>query len=165
MKAIEANLLDFPNGINMIFHQANTENVMGAGIAKQIRERYPEAYNLDRDYFVPKGKGRLGHYTQLRVLENENDATYKMVVNLYGQMLNEDSVFGIRTNYFALRDALRHCLGNYNAFFSHYDKPICGFPYGMGCGLGGGDWKIVESIIKEALKEFHLKGFIIKYQP
>ena len=163
MKTIEANLLDFPNGINTIFHQANTENVMGAGIAKQIRERYPEAYKVDRDYFVPKGKDRLGHYTQ--ALVSGDDTAYKMVANLYGQMLNENSIFGIRTNYFALRDALRDCLGNYNAFFSHYDKPICGFPYGMGCGLGGGDWKIVESIIKEALKEFHLKGFIIKYQP
>lgn len=165
MKTIEANLLDFPNGINTIFHQANTENVMGAGIAKQIRERYPEAYNVDRDYFVPKGKKRLGHYTQLRVLENENDAMYKMVVNLYGQMLNEDSVFGIRTNYFALRDALRHCLDNHSTYFSHYRSPICGFPYGMGCGLGGGDWKIVESIIKETLEEFNVEGFIIKYQP
>lgn len=163
MKAIEANLLDFPNGINMIFHQANTENVMGAGIAKQIRERYPEAYKVDRDYFVPKGKDRLGHYTQ--ALVNGDDTAYKMVANLYGQMLNEDSIFGIRTNYFALRDALRDCLGNYNAFFSHYDKPICGFPWLMSSNLGGGDFNIVRHIVEEAMEEHHLTGYWVKYQP
>lgn len=162
MKTIEANLLDFPNGINTIFHQANTENVMGAGIAKQIRERYPEVYNVDRDYFVPKGEDRLGHYTQ--ALVSGDDTAYKMAVNLYGQMLHYYSVFGIRTNYFALRDALRDYLGNYNAYFSHYDKPVCGFPYGMGCGLGGGDFNIVRHIVEEAMEEHHLTGYWVKYQ-
>lgn len=162
MQTIEGNLLDFPNGINMIFHQANTENVMGAGIASQIRKRYPQAHKADKDYFVPKGKERLGHYTQALVSGDSED--YKLVVNLYGQRLGEDSVWGIPTDYFALRDALRRCLDDHTTFSGYCDDAICGFPYGMGCGLGGGDWKIVESIIKEALEEFNLKGFIIKYK-
>jgi O-acetyl-ADP-ribose deacetylase (regulator of RNase III) len=160
MKTIEGNLLDFPNGINMIFHQANTENVMGAGIAKQIRERYPEAYKVDKDYYVPKGKPRLGHYTQ--ALINGDSKEHKLVVNLYGQRLGENSIWGFPTNYFALRDALKSYLNDHTAFFSHYKAPICGFPYEMGCGLGGGDWKIVESIIEESLTEFNIEGYIIK---
>ena len=35
------NLLDFPYGINTIAHCCNTMNVMGAGIAEQIADRYP----------------------------------------------------------------------------------------------------------------------------
>ena len=160
MKTIEGNLLDFPNGINMIFHSANTENVMGAGIAQQIRKRYPEAYKVDKDYFIPKGRERLGHYSQALVSGGSKD--YKLVVNLYGQMLNEDSVFGVRTNYFALRDSLRRSLDDHVTFSGHYNEAICGFPYGMGCGLGGGDWKIVESIISKALEEFNVTGYIVK---
>lgn len=165
MKTIEANLLDFPNGINMIFHQANTENVMGAGIASQIRKRYPQAYKADKDHFVPKGRERLGNYTMALVNEDKiSKDNYNLVCNLYGQMLNEDSIFGVRTNYFALRDALRSCLELHTTFSGYYEEAICGFPYGMGCGLGGGDWNIVENIISETLKEFNLKGFIIKYK-
>lgn len=85
MKTIEGNLLDFPNGINMIFHQANTENVMGAGIAQQIRKRYPQAYKADKDFFIPKGRERLGNHSVALVSRNSED--YKLVVNLYGQSI------------------------------------------------------------------------------
>jgi O-acetyl-ADP-ribose deacetylase (regulator of RNase III) len=161
MKKIQGNLLDFPNGINMIFHSANTENIMGAGIARQIRERYPQAYKADSDLFIPKGRKRLGYYSQALVSGDSEDC--KLVVNLYSQRLGEDSVWGCPTNYFALRDALRSCLHDRITFSGHYDEPICGFPFGMGCGLGGGDWKIVEYIIRETLQEFDLEGFIITY--
>ena len=161
MKTIQGNLLDFPNGINMIFHQANTENIMGAGIAQQIRKRYPQAYKADKDLFIPKGRKRLGYYSQALVSGDSKD--YKLVVNLYGQRLGEDSIWGFPTNYFALRDALWHSLEDVASYAGRYNEPICGFPFGMGCGLGGGDWKIVEYIIRETLKEFDLEGFIVKY--
>ena len=39
---LHGNLLDFPYGITSIAHCCNTMNIMGAGIAKSIAERYPE---------------------------------------------------------------------------------------------------------------------------
>ena len=51
IEIIEANLLDFPNNINSIAHSCNTRNIMGAGIAKQIKDRYPEAYEADTKAF------------------------------------------------------------------------------------------------------------------
>ena len=47
IEVIDGNLLDFPNDINVIAHSCNTRNIMGAGIAKQIKDRYPEAYEAD----------------------------------------------------------------------------------------------------------------------
>ena len=44
---IDGNLLDFPNRINTIAHSCNTLNMMGAGIAKQIKDRYPLAWKAD----------------------------------------------------------------------------------------------------------------------
>lgn len=165
MKTIEANLLDFPSGINMIFHQANTENVMGAGIASQIRKRYPQAYKADKDHFVPKGRERLGNYTMALVNEEKiSKDNYNLVCNLYGQMLNEDSIFGVRTDYFALRDALRSCLDLHTTFSGYYKDAICGFPWLMSSNLGGGDFKIVRHIVEETMEEFNLTGYWVKYK-
>jgi hypothetical protein len=56
---ISGNLLDFPThcetdpdkyvGINVIAHSCNCQNVMGAGIAKQIKDRYPKAFEADTE--------------------------------------------------------------------------------------------------------------------
>ena len=51
IEIIEGNLLDFPNNINSIAHSCNTRNIMGGGIAKQIKDRYPEAYEADTEAF------------------------------------------------------------------------------------------------------------------
>ena len=58
---IQGNLLDFPThcktdpdkyiGISAIAHSCNTRNIMGAGIAKQIKNRYPQAYEADTKAF------------------------------------------------------------------------------------------------------------------
>ena len=38
---------------------------------------------------------------------------------------------------------------------------IIGFPYKIGCGLAGGDWNVVESIINEIFKDYKVE--IYKY--
>jgi hypothetical protein len=40
--------------------------------------------------------------------------------------------------------------------------PNIGFPYLMGCGLGGGDWRIVERLIEVAFHNY--EGDIIIYK-
>ena len=61
IKTITGNLLDFPPydpddpdhyiGIDAIAHSCNLRNMMGAGIAKQIKNRYPQAYEADTKAF------------------------------------------------------------------------------------------------------------------
>ena len=160
MKTIQGNLLDFPNGINAIFHQANTENIMGAGIAKQIRERYPEAYESDTNFFIPKGEHRLGEYSFASV--NDENSPHRLVYNLYGQRLGKDSIWGIRTDYFALKDSLNKALYEHTTFFDYYDKIICGFPWLLGSNLGGGDFKIVKYIVEQAMERYSLTGYWVK---
>jgi O-acetyl-ADP-ribose deacetylase (regulator of RNase III) len=74
----KGNLLDFPThclsfasneyiGINAIAHSCNCQNVMGAGIAKQIKDRYPQAYEADTKFYNNEyndgggWKGAIGH--------------------------------------------------------------------------------------------------------
>ena len=67
------NLLDFPYGINTIAHCCNTMNVMGAGIAKSIAERYPQAKEAD-DECARIGQNELGErsFAEFEIEETKN---------------------------------------------------------------------------------------------
>ena len=133
-KEIDGNLLDlFDEGeFDVIAHGANCFSTMGAGIAKQIRERYPEAYYADI-YYSLNEEERLGNFTCT------SDGS---IVNLYTQYHP-----GANFCYSAFRLAIRkleHYFGNKGYKF--------GFPM-IGCGIGGGNWNKVKAIIQKELKD------------
>lgn len=131
---------------DIIMHQANCQSVMNAGIAKSIRQKYPDAFLVDKaDPRSPEE--RLGGYTSV----TEDGRT---IVNLYGQ-------FGYGrgenyTNYGALEHAL------YTFLSTVEGTPKIGLPYNMGCGLAGGDWNVVESILKRITQTTDHKFYIYK---
>lgn len=131
---------------NIIMHQANCQSVMNAGIAKSICAMYPDVRLTDKcDPRSPQEK--LGDHTA--VVEDN-----RTIVNLYGQF-----GYGVgvqHTNYGALESALRSFLQTVNG------TPKIGVPYNMGCGLAGGDWKVVESILDKVAKETGHKIHIYK---
>ena len=62
IQIIDGNLLDFPNDIGFIAHSCNTSNIMGAGIARQVKDRYPLAYEADC-HARYEGDNLLGDYS------------------------------------------------------------------------------------------------------
>uniref|UniRef100_A0A6M3IRT1 Macro domain-containing protein n=1 Tax=viral metagenome TaxID=1070528 RepID=A0A6M3IRT1_9ZZZZ len=131
MKTITGDILDITTGV--ICHQVNCQRVAGAGLALQIRRKYPEWYHVFMVTVPWLGKTKI-----LRVTPE------LYVANLYAQ--NGYGTDKRYTNY----AALGKCLMQLDAIFR--DIPIdIYFPYGIGCGLAGGDWSIVEEIIKDAL--------------
>ena len=62
IEVIDGDLLDFPNQINTIAHSCNTQNVMGAGIAKSIKERYPEAFKAVGSSRALRGASAIGRF-------------------------------------------------------------------------------------------------------
>ena len=134
IEIIQGNLLD--SDCNVICHQCNCVGKMGAGIALEIRKRFPKAYEAFMDDYRT-GKNILGNigYT----------IDSKMVINMYSQ--NDIYPRGIRhTDY----DAFRQCCEKIKFVLSKVqDKVRIGFPYGIGCGLAGGDWNIVSQILEE----------------
>lgn len=123
------------NDIDIIAHQANCMSIMGSGIAKAIREKYPMAYRADvNDERSPEQ--RLGSYSFC----NTGDGV--IIFNLYGQYYP-----GPDTRYHALQGALSQmaCLiKKVNPVFR------IGLPL-IGCGVGGGDWNVVSEILLEEL--------------
>jgi O-acetyl-ADP-ribose deacetylase (regulator of RNase III) len=152
----DGNLLT-ASDVQVIGHQANCQNTFGAGIAKSIKEMYPKAYHADTMAYKD-GKAVLGEYSFCHL----DNAPFKKIFNLYGQTL-----YGSRkrmTNYNALYDALEG-MKNY-LVDNDEDLPVpdVGFPYLMGCGLGGGDWRIVERLIEVAFHNYEGHIFIYRFK-
>lgn len=130
---IVGNLLDIKSGI--ICHQVNCKKVAGAGLARQIRDKWPNWY-VDFLETTPA----LGRATFWRATITPE----LYIANLYGQLDFGYARIGIPkrfTNYVALRC----CLMDVKKFAE--ERPVY-IPAGLGCGLAGGKWEIVRSIIE-----------------
>lgn len=111
-----------------IIHGANCFHTMGAGIAKQIKKEFPEAY--EADLMSEKGsKEKLGmHSYQYYVNRNF------FVINAYTQFHP-----GPNVDY----DAIRNVAKQFTNPRMHFGIPK------IGCGIAGGDWLAVEKIFDE----------------
>ena len=150
---LHGNLLDFPYGITSIAHCCNTMNIMGAGIAKSIADRYPEAKQAD-DESAKGGLNILGEFSLAEV--KVGDET-KRIFNLYTQ---EEIGFGREVNYEALYRNLLLLRNRLNFL----NEKCLGIPYGMSSGLAGGSWKIVYAMIEHLYggPQAYFKTYIVK---
>lgn len=147
MKIVYGNLLDFPDNINVICHQANINNTFGAGIANQIRKRYPEAFSAD----TKAHKNQTAQFGNVSYCKLKNN---KFIFNCYGQSLYNKSIAGVPTSYDAVYASLnktKTILNKIHEITNGKFIPHIGFPYMMGCGLGGGNWEIYKCIIEETI--------------
>lgn len=129
--------------VNVIAHQCNCFNNMGAGIAPQIKKAFPEAWLADNA--TEKGdKEKLGRLSYAK----SGDV---LVFNLYGQYgwwkQKDDS---LNTDYNMLRKSLEQMS---RMLFAKRNEVKIGLPR-IGCGLGGGNWEIVSQIIEEEFSDF-----------
>jgi len=156
IEIIEGNLLDFPQDINFIAHSCNTHNVMGAGIALNIKHTYPEAYTADC-HAMMEGDNQLGWYSFAWT-----DATQsKGIYNMYTQSSIGE---GRQVNYEAFYNALYNVANHIESHDKHDNKTSTfGLPYGISCGLAGGSPRIINSMIREILVDRKFKTYIIRY--
>lgn len=133
---VTGNLLEATE--DLIGHQVNCQFVMGAGLARQIKSKYPEVYKQYmslKDVAIPK-KALLGRIQPVAVGHD------KTVVNIFSQF--SYARHGLHTDYTALKRALMSLRE-----LSELKELSVALPFGLGCGLAGGDWKIVSKIIEE----------------
>jgi O-acetyl-ADP-ribose deacetylase (regulator of RNase III) len=138
-----------------IVHGCNTEGVMGAGIAKQIKEKYPEAFEIYVDH--------------LAQFKNKNDAlgticTYEVnkhliIVNAITQLR-----YG-RTNIrYVNYCAVQACFEQVCVISKDKKHNRINYPQ-IGAGLGGGDWSILSDIISTEISYHpHLDHTLWIYQ-
>lgn len=133
MKIIEGDVIEVAiRNRSTIVHQVNCKNIAGAGLALQIRQRFPQWYAT-----FSRRKGKLGdawlYYTK--------DCS---IASLYAQAgVSRDMPM---TDYEAFKFAaeeLRRLPFDGKLFI----------PYGIGCGLAGGSWPKILQILEEALPD------------
>lgn len=131
--------------VDVLAHCANCFNTMNSGIAKQIRQEFPEAY--DADLASVRGSfAKLGGYTY--ALHPINDYKFLVIFNLYGQY-----VYGYDGKRYVEYDALAKCFRSLSRLVSTTEK--IGMPK-LGCGLAGGDWEVVEPLINLYLQDHNV---------
>lgn len=146
---ISGNLLDeFESGrVDHIAHVSNCCGVFGSGIAHQIKERFPEAYNQYKQLEALAGL-HLGTFSY----SNENG---KRIFNL-----NAQNLYGIGTRHLNY-EAFYQCLEGMADFIEEGDS--IGFPKYIGCYRAGGSWPIVEAMIIDVFKDLDVDVYIVEY--
>ena len=132
----KGNLLDLAEAgeFDIVVQGCNCFNTMGGGLAREIRERYPDAAAVDL-MTVRGDYNKLGSWTEEEVGENSSF----LIVNAYTQynMSTGEDVF----EYAAFILILKKLIHEY---------PTCrfGLPY-IGMGLAQGDKEIIIEIIED----------------
>lgn len=136
-----------------IIHQANCFNTMGSGIARQIRERYPEAYNADCKTISGDYK-KMGTFSWTKT----NDQKF-YIYNCYSQYkYGRDTR---HTNY----EAIYNGLSAIEQHASRNNLKSLSLPHNMGCVLGGGSWHVVNAIIEDIFENKSINLYICRYSP
>lgn len=149
---VQGNLVTYP--LDAFIHQANCFCIMGSGVAKSVRETYPEVY--EADLITQKGdKSKLGTFSFAKTHDG------KVGYNLYSQY-----DFGYdgkcRTNYEAMRQGLLRIKDHLVANFLESNSCLkVGIPCKMGCARGGGDWNKVLQIIKDVFEGSYFVDVVI----
>ena len=180
---ISGNLLDFPThcetdpdkyvGINVIAHSCNCQNVMGGGIAKQIKDRYPKAFEADHerwsDEYNDGGNWRcqIGDYSKAVIETQWTHLPHATIYNLYTQSGYSTKERQVNYEYFwkalkAMEEDL--CASHVQKHeYNPAPPPILGLPYGISCGLAGGNWKIIKAIIEDIFLDSMIECYIVKF--
>lgn len=137
---IKGNLLEAD--VQYICHQVNCQGVMGSGIAKQIRDRWPIVYDKYQEIYMShlmKGGVYLQGHSQIVPIDDN-----KKVINMFAQLF-----YGYDGKRYTSYDAFWACLGEIKEKVPKGSK--IGFPVRIGCGLGGANWSIIRTMIEEVL--------------
>ena len=127
---------------DIICHQVNCRGAMNSGVAKAIREKWPEVYVnykfwCDREDY----KANLLGETQAVLI---SDSPKRYIGNLYAQY--NYGYNGERyTNYEAFYNAIEQLANQ----ITDAPKATIAFPYKIGCVRGGANWKIIRAMIEE----------------
>lgn len=133
-----------------ICQQVNCQNAMGSGLAKTIYTRWPEIKELYHEFCDNIGDpySLLG---TIQVIRKHGNIPFD-VINVFGQL------------YYGRK---RICYTSYNALCSAFQEinslyrgKMVGLPYKFACGLAGGDWNIVQGLIKTYLTDCEVRVYI-----
>ena len=140
---------------NVICHQVNCKGVMGAGLAKQIRNKYPFVY-FDYTRALQYENAGLGHI----VVSHVDDGNCKIIISMFGQDgYGRDKKY---TDYNAFKECLKTLKKTLDAYSTSFISSVA-FPENIGCGLAGGNWNIILPMIQEFADNIKQDVYIVRF--
>lgn len=155
----QGDLLSWPAGTTVIAHGVSRQAVLGAGLALQIAERYPETKQAYLDAF--EEAGQRGGYPQLGdivVAPVENDS--KRIVHCFTQ--NEIGRQKRQLDYEALYRALEQLKTLLEGAKAEGREWVLGMPAWIGTGLAGGSPRIVEAMVRHLFQKSPVKCVVVQ---
>ena len=138
---------------DIICHQVNCKGKMNSGVAKAIREKWPQVY---QEYWVKCEAAYQSNLYSYQMLGDIQICTlyddyfktdkHQHVVNLFAQ-----DAYGYDNKRYTSYDAFWQCLNNLKQCIPK-DATIA-FPYKIGCVRGGANWNIIRTMIEEVFKD------------
>lgn len=141
MKVIQGDIiaLALSGQLDVLVHGCNCFCSMGAGLAAQIAQNFPEAREVDQET-TSGDRTKLGNFSSVQIFRGENSFE---IVNAYTQY--HYSGTGTLLDYEALRNIFKKIKLQFSGKRIAYPK--------IGAGLARGDWTIISQIIDEELDE------------
>lgn len=143
----------------IIAHQVNCQGVMGGGLAKQIKDRYPDAYINYREY-IEDYKDCNGTVPLGTILETPHGG--RRIWHVFGQeFYGTDKQY---TDYEAVDTAFRTMIRDYRCEHHVQEAQIpIAIPLYFGCGLGGGNWSVMKSYLEQIEQDEDVLFIAYKY--
>lgn len=143
------NLLDAQTTV--IGHQVNCQGVMGSGIAKQIRDKWPLIFS---NYQVKCQSpiSPLGDVLIVKVSDNQ------YIANIFGQYN-----YGTNGERYTSYDALDIAFSRLKYTMVENNFKSLAIPYKMSSDRGGADWDVVLALLNSAFKDTDITIEIWKY--
>ncbi len=154
---ITGDLTLFPNGINVIAQSCNAQGAMNSGLAKAIRDKWPEVFNDYKTTYdheglamgslvvttLPDGKKIVSAITQRFYRKDPADKT---------RFMDYEALYvALET----LRDALEHGMREGRGPY------VLGLPYLLSADRAGGAWQIIEPMIQFIFAASSVQTYIV----
>ena len=150
INVIKGDILDASDPV--VGHCCNVHNVMGSGVAKVLRTRFPEVYDADCEcYNIATNhsctslgcESLLGRCESIHITTRPEETNIKHVCNLYGQ-----KYYGFSSTRYIDYEALYCAIEKLKYFILLNKFKSVAMPNKIGCVRGGGCWAVVLEMIK-----------------
>lgn len=138
--------------VDICCHQVNCQGVMGIGLAKQVKTQFPLAYT---EY-----KQLCNRYRPIELLGNTQFVRCGniTIANMFGQ-----NNYGRDSCGYTDYEELDRCIYRVYRKCIEYNYSVA-FPYMLGCDHSGGDWEVVENIIKKYFEKTDIVCKIVRFK-
>lgn len=138
---------------DIIVHQVNCLGLMGAGLALQIKDTYPNVFDAYRKFVELHNTSELLGKNLITTTDGRVPDTsryapdVKYVSNIFAQL---NIGRGTRqTDYQAFEKGLVELYD-----FATSNELTVAIPYGIGCGLAGGEWSVIHRVISSVFHDY-----------